>query len=146
LEKAGTSENYPGLWRDVETFEKPKPGEKLPQLVSVAEVDSMAAAMAKIDRGRDNLRLFLAADWGALSDHPDLVAAQEAKKVREGFEAALETLADDSDEQLESWLAESQSASEALETALQSQEKPQATQHFDTLQKACKTCHTEYRI
>jgi cytochrome c556 len=145
LKKAGTSENYPGLWRDVEAFTKPASDEELPELVSVAEVDSMAAAMAKIDRARDNLRLFLAADWGVLEDHPDLVAAQEARKAKEGFEATLDKLADDSDEQLNSWLAESLSTAEVLETALQSQDTVQATKHFEALQKACKTCHADYR-
>jgi protein tyrosine phosphatase (PTP) superfamily phosphohydrolase (DUF442 family) len=145
LKKAGTSENYSGLWRDVEAFRKPEPGEVLPELVSVADVGSMVAAMAKIDRARDNLKLFLAADWGVLEDHPDLVAAQEARKIKEGYEAALENLADDSDEQLKSWLGESRSTSEVLETALQGQDKLQATQHFDKLQKACKTCHADYR-
>jgi len=101
--------------------------------------------MAKIDRARDHLRLFLATDWGVLEDHPDLVAAQEAGKAKEGFEAALEHLADDSDEQLKTWLGESQSTAEALETALQNQDTVQATQHFEVLQKACKTCHADYR-
>jgi protein tyrosine phosphatase (PTP) superfamily phosphohydrolase (DUF442 family)/cytochrome c556 len=145
LKGAGTSENYPGLWRDVEAFTKPASDEELPELVSVADVGSMAAAMAKIDRGRDNLKLFLAADWGVLQDHPDLVATQEAKKVKEGFEASLENLADDSDEQLKTWLGESRSTAEALETALQSQDTAQATKHFESLQKACKTCHADYR-
>ena len=63
----------------------------------------------------------------------------------EESEAALKNLADDSDEQLKSWLEESRSTSEALETALPGQDRSQATQHFDKLQKACKTCHADYR-
>jgi protein tyrosine phosphatase (PTP) superfamily phosphohydrolase (DUF442 family) len=145
LRKAGTSEGYPGLWRDVEAFTKPAPDEELPELVSVADVGSLAAAMAKIDRARDNLRLFLAADWGVLEDHPDLVATQEARKTKEGFEAALENLAEESDGQLKTWLGESQSTAEALETATQSQKAGQATKHFEALQEACKTCHADYR-
>jgi protein tyrosine phosphatase (PTP) superfamily phosphohydrolase (DUF442 family) len=145
LRKAGTSEGYPGLWRDVEAFTKPSPDEELPELVSVAGVGSMAAAMAKIDRARDNLRLFLAADWGVLEDHPDLVATQEARKIKEGFESALENLAEDGDKQLKTWLSESQSTAEALETAAQRQETAQATKHFEALQEACKTCHAKYR-
>jgi hypothetical protein len=145
LKKAGTSENYPGLWRDVEAFTKPGPGEELPELVSVADVDSMAAAMAKIDRATDNLKLFAAADWGVLDDHPDLAAAQEARKAKEGFEASLEKLAEESDEQLRSWLGESLSTAEVLEAALQRQDTVQTTEHFEALQEACKTCHANYR-
>jgi cytochrome c556 len=145
LKRAGTSENYPGLWRDVEAFTKPASDEELPELVSVADVGSMVAAMAKIDRAHDNLKLFVAADWGILQDRRDLVATREAKKVKEGFEASLENLADGSDEQLKTWMGESLSKADALETALQSQDTAQATQHFGALQKACKTCHADYR-
>jgi len=145
LKKAGTSENYPGLWRDVEAFEKPGPDEELPELVDVAEVDSMTAAMAKIDRANDNLDLFRAARWETRSDHPDLAAIQEARKIREGFDAAVKTAGEGTDERLKTWLGESHSAAAALESALQAADKPQATKHFATLEKACKTCHAEYR-
>ena len=55
LKNAGTNKNYQGLWRDVERYKPPAPEAKLPELVEIAKVESLAAAMAKIDRAYDNL-------------------------------------------------------------------------------------------
>jgi hypothetical protein len=44
-----TSKKYPRLWRDMEAYVPPDPGDVLPELVEVAEVKSLAAAMAKMD-------------------------------------------------------------------------------------------------
>jgi protein tyrosine phosphatase (PTP) superfamily phosphohydrolase (DUF442 family) len=65
LEKAKTNKGYAGLWRDVEAYVPPPADEDLPALVSVAEVGSLAAAMAQIDRASDNLKLCQAVDWQA---------------------------------------------------------------------------------
>ena len=50
LHKAGTSEKYAGLWRDVAQYQPPAPGATLPVLQDTAEVPSMAAAMSGIGR------------------------------------------------------------------------------------------------
>src|SRR5262249_15241787 len=57
LELAGTGKEYPGLWRDVVACTAPSADEKPPELVEVAEVDSLAAAMAGVDRHWDNVKL-----------------------------------------------------------------------------------------
>ncbi|MBW3600421.1 MAG: tyrosine-protein phosphatase, partial [Planctomycetes bacterium] len=69
LELAGTSKDYPGLWRDVEDYTPPPAGAELPELAPVAEVGSMAAAMAHIDRHNDNLKLLAANKWRPLAGH-----------------------------------------------------------------------------
>lgn len=145
LKKAGTSQKYQGLWKDVEAYQPPPAGTELPELVSVAKVDSFVAAMAKLDRGADHLELCRDANWSVPQDHPDLVASQEAQKVREGMQAALESLPDGADDRLRVWFAESLAIAQALETALKQGNHPVAEKRFELLDQSCNKCHREYR-
>lgn len=71
MQRAGTSTNYAGLWRDVKNFRRPDPNTQLPELVEHATVDSLAIAMSRIDRHFDNLKLIQKHDWRVLDEHPD---------------------------------------------------------------------------
>ena len=93
MQNAGTSRDYKGLWRDVESYEVPSADTPLPELVEVAKVESLAAAMARIDRNFDNLKLCAAADWKTPADHPDLVAQQEALQLQESLYESSRRLA-----------------------------------------------------
>lgn len=147
LQKAGTSRDYAGLWRDVEGFSPPAAGAALPELVSVAEVGSLAAAMAQIDRAADNLKLCQEADWQTPPDHPDVAPAREALLVKEGFRETARQLAEvnDYDEPFLNWMREAEQAATALETALGSDGNSTARATFATLQNQCKRCHGVYR-
>jgi protein tyrosine phosphatase (PTP) superfamily phosphohydrolase (DUF442 family) len=147
LEKAKTSKGYAGLWRDVEAYIPPSADEILPELVAIAEVGSLAAAMAQIDRASDNLKLCMAADWLAPPGHPDIASVQEALLLKEGFRETVRQLreANDYDEQFAAWMREAEVSAEALEAALSGQDKAAASQAMTTVQGACKRCHTEYR-
>jgi hypothetical protein len=83
LERAGTSREYAGLWRDVAAYSPPMLAGELPELPEVADVRSLAAAMAKIDRSHDLLKLCRDADWSVPTEHPDVVPAQQALQLRE---------------------------------------------------------------
>lgn len=144
LTKAGTSKDYGGLWRDVESYQAPAPGAELPALVEVAEVDSLAAAMAQLDRGFDNLKLCQASGWGVPPDHPDIVAAQEALIVREAFHEARRNLSG-YNEAFAALLEESEVLGAELENQLKSQDFSAATETMNSLGKACQQCHIEYR-
>jgi protein tyrosine phosphatase (PTP) superfamily phosphohydrolase (DUF442 family) len=146
LERAGTSPDYPGLWRDVENYTSPAPGVELPALVEVAQVDSMVAAMANVDRHYDNLKLLHTAKWELLADHPDLVPIQEALLVREGLhEAGRQLEADGASVELKKWMAESEEAAQRTEDALKEGDKSVASEHFEHLVQSCKQCHAKYR-
>jgi hypothetical protein len=146
LERAGTSPDYPGLWRDVENYTSPAPGVELPALVEVAQVDSMVAAMANVDRHYDNLKLLHTAKWELLADHPDLVPVQEALLVREGLhEAGRQLEADGASVELKKWMAESEEAAQRTEDALKEGDKSVASEHFEHLVQSCKQCHAKYR-
>jgi len=152
LKKAGTSPKYQGLWRDVAAYQPPADGAELPELVEIAKITSMAAAMAKIDRKYDNLKLISASRWRVPEDHPDLVAAKEINMMLEGFEAAI-AACDDYPAEMKSEFATSVATAKQIKQILESTAgKPlaeanasAATQHLATLQSSCNTCHTEFR-
>lgn len=145
LEVAGTSKEYPGLWRDVERFVAPPADAKLPELVEVAPVESLAGAMAKIDRYFDNLKLCATEGWRAAKEHPDLVPSQEALGLYEGLRETRRNLSADYDDRFRTWMEEAVSNANQLYGALESRKSSVADQHFQKLRESCKRCHGAYR-
>lgn len=145
LERAGTSRGYAGLWRAVATYRPPAANVRLPELVSVAEVDSLVAAMAQIDRAADNLELCRQSDWQSPADHPDVVPAQEALLLTEGFRESVRHLDGSRDEQFEEWMNASEAAAAGLLESLRMNDRGAATSRFADLQQRCRACHETYR-
>lgn len=147
LERAGTSKDYGGLWRDVEKYEPPPKDAELPELVEIAEVGSLVAAMAQIDRASDNLKLCEAVDWQTPPKHPDVAARQEALLLREGFRETVRQLAESNDrgDAFLAWMTEAEQSAEKLQAALESDDKDEARAQFTSIQDQCKRCHAKYR-
>ncbi len=145
MTKAGTSKDYTGLWRDVKYFIPPVPDEILPELVEVAQVDSIAAAMAKIDRSFDNLKLCAEAGWTTPENHPDLLPASEALLVQEGLHETARHLTSRHDEQFRQWLNESESLAGELFTVVKSGDAAMASIRLKAVEQSCKRCHSVYR-
>jgi protein tyrosine phosphatase (PTP) superfamily phosphohydrolase (DUF442 family) len=145
LERAGTSKDYKGLWRDVQNFVPPPAGANLPELVEVAQIDSFPAAMAQVDRAFDNLKLCRDAKWGVPPDHPDLVPEQEALLLFEGLHEAGRNEDDVYDPQFEKWLAHAEAAANNLRSDLRQKDLNAATDRLLLLEESCKQCHQKYR-
>jgi protein tyrosine phosphatase (PTP) superfamily phosphohydrolase (DUF442 family) len=148
LVRAGTSKDYSGLWRDVEAYQPPAPGEKLPELVEVAQVDSLTAAMSQVDRAFDNLKLCRDAKWADPPDHPDLVPVQEAIQLQEGFHEAGRTLDSDRPElgrEFKSWLADAEMLATQMKASLDARNSAAAGVQLTRLEQGCKHCHNKYR-
>lgn len=145
LERAGTSKDYKGLWRDVENFLPPPADAKLPELVEIAEVGSFAAAMSQVDRSFDNLKLCRDAKWGVPPEQPDLDSAQEALLLTEALHEAGRNLGDGYDEQIKTWLTEAETEATNLRADLQKQDANAANERLLLLEKSCKQCHKAYR-
>ena len=150
LENAGTSRDYSGLWRDVEHYTVPSDKTELPQLVESANVESLPAAMARIDRNFDHLKLCAATDWQTPADHPDLSAIQEALQLKESLREASRRLSEkkhaaEYDATFRKWLAESDNVAQTLHASLQANDHTRATAAFMSLQRSCKRCHAAYR-
>jgi protein tyrosine phosphatase (PTP) superfamily phosphohydrolase (DUF442 family) len=146
LEIAGTGKEYPGLWRDVAAFSPAATGIALPELAEVAQVDSLPAAMASIDRHWDNLKLCRQADWQVPRDHPDLSPAQEALLLREALhEAGRSAPRDKIDAQMRDWLDHAESLAVQIEKDLKDAKLDGASRNISMLEQSCKRCHARYR-
>jgi protein tyrosine phosphatase (PTP) superfamily phosphohydrolase (DUF442 family) len=145
LERAGTSKDYKGLWRDVENFVPPPEGTELPLLVEYAKVDSFTAAMSQVDRSFDNLKVCRDAKWGVPPDQPDLDPAQEALLLQEALHESNRNLGDAYDEQLKTWLAQIEIEATNLRSDLQKKDSQAANERMILLEKSCKQCHQAYR-
>ena len=150
LRRAGVGKAYAGLWRDVENYRAPGDDADFPELREIAEVGSLAAAMAKIDRAYDHLMLFrgangIAVDAAPPDGHPDLVAAQEALLLKEGLRESARNLSGDFDERFKEWMLAAEASAGLLEQAIKDRDAVGAGRHFQTVMASCKACHDRYR-
>ncbi len=145
LEQAGTSKDYAGLWRDVQEYTVPDASDVLPPLVEVADVGSLATAMADIDRIFDNVKRLRAAEWKAPVDHPDLDASHEALMLQESFHEAARNLEPPYDETLKQQLLKAESEVQQLRSMLKANDSTTATQQAARIEASCKSCHRIYR-
>jgi protein tyrosine phosphatase (PTP) superfamily phosphohydrolase (DUF442 family) len=145
LARAGASRDYAGLWRDVAAYRPPAASATLPELVEVAEVESLAAAMAQIDRSHDHLKLCDAVGWSVPADHPDLSPSQQALLLREALHEAGRHLSGEFSSDFREQLRAAEAQAQYLEDALKSGRRDDATLHFANLRQACQTCHARFR-
>lgn len=149
LETAGTSPDYGGLWRDVRQFVPPPPGTPLPELPEIAQVSSLAAAMAQLDRHFDMVRACQKNGWQPPQDHPDVVPAREALLVEENLREA-ERLVRLSQlpmyqNPFPQWLKESETLAQHLRQSLADRRYRQADEFLRQLEQSCKQCHRRFR-
>lgn len=152
LEKAGTGKEYPGLWRDVQKFQVPGRNVSLPELVESAQVESLAATMAKIDRSFDGLKQIATAGWRPSLEHPEISPSLQCIQLYEMFVEASRT---HSQSELGSLLKSSAESirelSEKLKTvelpAKKSDEKGRmaATELLVMVGQQCVQCHKQHR-
>ncbi len=146
LARAGTSKKYAGLWRDVRRYQVPADDVDLPALVELAEVGSLAAAMANIDRACENLRRCHDAQWSTPADHPDVTPAEEALLLKEAFRESARHRADEFGTEFANWLTEAESAAQALEDSFRvTNGARDSSRQWAVLQQSCQRCHAKYR-
>ena len=126
-------------------YQPPPPGAKLPELHEIAEVDSLAAAIAKLDRAFDELKLCQKSDWRTPAEHPDLVPRAAAALVREQLRESARLLTEDRDAQFKAWLNEAEATASKLEAAIENEQPGAAAAGIKALEKACERCHAGYR-
>ena len=141
LEKAGTGQEYPGLWRDVEQFVKPTGN--LPALTERAEVESLASAMARIDRTFDRLKKLSKAKWQQpVPGHPDVVASNEALQLLELFTESAR-VAKPTD--LQPDLRKAAALAEQLKASVNSGDAAKSDKLLMDFSNGCISCHKQFR-
>jgi protein tyrosine phosphatase (PTP) superfamily phosphohydrolase (DUF442 family) len=144
MKLAGTGKEYRGLWRDVAAFQPLPPDASLPPLVEAVQEESLAGAMAGLDRAWDGLKLCQAAGWKTPADHADLAPAHQALLAWEGL-VESRRLARRADDRMVKWLDETVAEAAQLRQAVQAGDEAAATRHFKQVESACARCHEQYR-
>lgn len=146
LRSAGTSSDYGGLWKEITNFRATPLTRELPMLVEVAEVESVAAAMAKMDRIYDHLVLCEKAGWNTPPNHADLDPKQQALLLEESLHESGRLLKrDEYDAKFREMLAECELLAQKLKQQIEAGQKVKATHTFKAVKQSCTACHAEYR-
>ncbi len=155
LRTAGTSTNYPGLYRTVRDFIPPTAIElrRAPKnFVSRARTPSLVNTMVQIDEHFDVLEAFQKAGFKLLPEHPDATPVNESLILRELFREAHRTRQDG--ERGDKFLAELVKAeTTANDFHLRIQELASnpalplqaAESAFQNVSRTCIACHKAYR-
>jgi len=151
LVAAGTSPDYPGLYRTVQQFAMPSEATLASvstNFPAVNKSSSMVDAMVAIDGMFDRLKAVQKAGWQPLKDHPDVSPEHEAVLLWEQFREMART--DDVKERSEDFrrkLHASERITEQLRDTLR--EKSRDTAAADVALKqvsqSCVNCHERYR-
>jgi len=145
LKQAGTSRQYAGLWRAIETYRPLPAGAPLPELVAVAEIDHLVGWMASLGRAADHLKLAQQANWKAPTDHPDLVRVAQAVLLREGLHESLRLTPDEAPADYRAAMRLAEQLAQKLQTAIETNQPATASKHFNALLQRCAECHTHHR-
>ena len=146
LEVAGTSLDYPGLWRDVRHW-KESESDNLPELHSVAPLESFSATMAILDRNFDRIKLLRLNDWEVPESHPDLVVARELQQSIELLRASKKQTPDEwySNKDFNLRMEEAIQYAEELAIAVENKKSVAAKNLYEDLKSSCSHCHRKYR-
>jgi protein tyrosine phosphatase (PTP) superfamily phosphohydrolase (DUF442 family) len=142
LHEAGTSLEYPGLWRCVQEFDAVRIAGITPELHEVSPVSPLAEEMSYIDGHFDALTRLEENGWSPLADTPDLDAVPEALQLHERLKELLRTEVGRPDEFTVKMEGAVASTGALLEGLRQVNVLPQLMQnvHAD-----CRSCHVAYR-
>lgn len=150
LHLAGTSSNYPGLYRSVEQFRPPSEAAlaKVPDdFPEKSPVSPLADVMIQVDGRVDNLKLIKKAGYKTPSNHPDLEPAQEALLLDELFKELLRSPAvEKHPADFKSKLADAERSAAAFQQSIAGGPAGAvADAAFQKLNDACAACHKSYR-
>jgi len=149
LEEAGTSRDYPGLWRAVTHFTMPSPMalQAVTNLPEVVESSSMVTSMVAIDTYLEHLGLAQQSGWKSPPQHPGIYPPHEATLLWEQFRELART--DDALARTEAFrvkLAKAEQQADELRQALQNKlESNSADTRLKQLRLSCADCHRQYR-
>lgn len=140
LVRSNTDPKFVGLFRDVSNFKPTKvPTDRLPELVAVAEVPSIAEQMAHADRLVDSLKAISKRGWVAQLDD----ARSDAVLLEEAFHEMARTSLDDS--ALRSDLEKTEVLAKSLNKALSREDRTAIETSLHAILTRCTSCHQQHR-
>ncbi len=156
LKFVGTSDQYHGLYRDVQNAHVVSDEElaAVGLLPSIADISDFTRSMSSIDIHWDHLKMSRDAGWKAIPEHPDVDPAHEALMLNEQLQELLRQDAEIeySEEELaelqdfRDLLKESTKQSAELESGLrQGATIEYLERQYQALKQSCLNCHEAYR-
>lgn len=142
LESAGTNRDYTGLYRDVANFVPPNRTDTFPELVSIAEVKTLAKRMAQIDRifGR------IVKDSNSQSArNASSVDVQDALLLRQAFRESVRSLESSGDEHSLELVQVMREAEHGAGQLCAATEEESAAEIVARLGERCVLCHQRFR-
>jgi hypothetical protein len=149
LREAGTSADYPGLYRAAQEF-KPLTRAQLAAVKELPEVNrtsSLVDAMVAIDSHFDHLKLAQKAGWKTPPGHADISPAHEATMLWEQFKEMARN--DDTAKRpadFRTKLTQAEQAADSLRKLLREPSDPTTIDPvFKKASQNCTDCHKQYR-
>ncbi len=149
MSKAGTSQNYHGLWRAIDqaqAFDDSVLFDPAIELPRQADIGDFASAMSEIDRLNELLWLCAENSFIAPDDHPDLAPASIAGQIHNLLrELEADPLTIDEGVRFEELMIESRDLASQLETQISMNEIEEAMASMNALTESCVRCHEQFR-
>ncbi len=145
---AGTSADYPGLYRAVRDFQMPDPAtlraaaRKLKPAVPPA---GLVEAMVVIDGQTEALADMKAAGWKSVPAAPDETPAQAARLLHEQFKEGIRLGLGPKDPEFRRAMESAERSSSALLVALNSSDRPAVERAWKQVKDGCTSCHKAWR-
>ena len=138
LVRAGTGEQYKGLWKAIESFTPVAIAAMDPELKETADISPLTEQMAILDRHWDRIKAFEEVAWTGEKETIAHEALMASEALHEFMREALER------DYAEEAIAAADAA-KRMYKAIQRRDSRTADEAFANLKKSCSTCHTKYR-
>lgn len=149
MREAGTSADYPGLYRAAQEYSKPTTARfaAIKEFPEVARTTSLVEAMVAIDAHFEHLRLSQMAGWKTPPGHADISPAHEATMLWEQFKemARTEETVKRPDDYRAALADAEQNANMLRQVLREATISPATDVAFKQMGQACAACHRKYR-
>jgi protein tyrosine phosphatase (PTP) superfamily phosphohydrolase (DUF442 family) len=167
LVKAGTSQDFKGLWNDVKNYQLPTSNQVLPELHEVSEVNSLTTVMVKMDERFIGIQQWLKKKERLKKKKPTDIhlkslSSKETQSVielsillAEDFRESSRNLASkvktgdietgDYESGFQHMLVESENLARKLNQSLKSGNLNLSRENLLSLKKSCNHCHQSHR-
>jgi hypothetical protein len=148
LKLAGTSPDYPGLYRSVREFQMPDAPAVLTAAQSLKPIvapKGIVDSMVQIDGLAEALTDMRVAGWKPIPAAPDETPVQVARLLLEQFREGLRLHLGPSEPAFFEAMKNSESAAAELESALRKSDKPASDAAWKRIQDSCTSCHRQWR-
>lgn len=148
MREAGTSTDYPGLYRSVNDFvplDRPVLEAARRQWKPAVQPQGIVEAMVRIDGHAEALADMKAAGWKSIPGAPDETPVSVARQLGELYREANRLRLGPPDERFQKEMAEALQGAERLEAALRRGDPGEADNAWKAVKDGCVRCHRQWR-